>query len=529
MNRNESAGVVRQRTSAWRWAGAMFAAVAIGVGVVPAFAGDATMTLRLVQNPAPANRPPAPNAVATFDLVLTNVGQNTVNNIVVYANTTGTGYPSLSAPCVVPNGVVCAVGNSDFKLDLATDPTAGQDSTNRPGIVLSTTQLKKGQKLTASIGFNTPATGPLTIKALAVGTSGASSTTPSAQTIVKTNPYPTPAQLNEPPVAPNVGIAMVQNSDKVLRSVAPCDLSVPAVDGCGFAVYKVTVTNNSGAVIPGPFYVDFIGTGTPTDTPVQISDIPLCADSCSQVTTSRVQITSLAIGASNDILVQFTTPIGALATSTVKAQIVFPSFGNGNSASTATSNIFAFDDPALDGVVFPVSTTYGGTVKKSKIDPPTGSNYVSAFKIPSDAPNKYKGLNTSVDESVGLESCSPSFKICLDTTLKIQTGSGVIYHQDGILDDTVNNSILKIELTRDYKTFASSGNALHSTIYYRPLGLSGPKVNVPDCGSVDINSPTTIRCVQRTFNSLKKDNKNTYISGVVTFVIIARENGVYSW
>jgi hypothetical protein len=49
------------------------------------------------------------------------------------------------------------------------------------------------------------------------------------------------------------------------------------------------------------------------------------------------------------------------------------------------------------------------------------------------------------------------------------------------------------------------------------------------CGSVGTTSPTTIRCVQRTFDSLKKDNKNTYLSGEVTFVIIARENGVYSW
>jgi hypothetical protein len=548
MNRNWSDAVGRQGPSVWRWAGATFAAVAMSVGVVPALAADANMTLTLTQTPAP---PPGAlrstgttDNYVTFALVLTNVGPSTVNNIVVYANTTGTGYPSLTAPCVVPNSVACSVGTSDFKLDLATDPAVGQDSSNRPGIVLSTTQLKKGQTLTASLAFKTPASGPLSIKALALGTSGASSTTPSAQTIVKTIPYPTPAQLREVPVAPNVGITMVQVSEKVARSVADpgCDLSStassagPVVDGCGFAIYKVTVTNNSGdPSIPGPFYVDFTGTGMPptpaTDTPVQLSDIPACAGSCtpvtiSPVTTSRVAITNLAT--TNDILVQFTTPIGATATSTVRAQIVFPDFGNGGYASTATSNLFAFDAPAMDGVLLPISTNYGGTVQKTKTDTPSSGKYTSAFKIPKDPSHKYKSLSTSVDETVGNESCSPSFKICLDTTLTIKTGDGTLYHQDGVLDET-NSSILKIELTRDFNTFASSGNALHSTIYYRPDGLGGAKVNVPDCGSVDTTSPTTIRCILRTFNSLKKSNKNVYISGEVKFVIIARENGVYSW
>jgi hypothetical protein len=38
-----------------------------------------------------------------------------------------------------------------------------------------------------------------------------------------------------------------------------------------------------------------------------------------------------------------------------------------------------------------------------------------------------------------------------------------------------------------------------------------------------------LRCLRRTFSSLQKGKKNEYISGVVTFFIDARENGVYSW
>ena len=270
------------------------------------------------------------------------------------------------------------------------------------------------------------------------------------------------------PVAPNVGIAIAQEPGPFARSVTPCDLTVPAVDGCGYAVYRVTVTNKSGVLVPGPFYVDFTGTGTVTDTPVQLSDIPACAGSCAQTGTPARSKSPISQPRSRPRS-SSSSPLDRLAaTSTVKAQIVFPDFPPPAPSDSTSPTLVAFDDLPPD-TLLPISTNYGGTVRKSKIDPGTGGNFKSAFKIPSDNANKYKGLKTSVDESVGMESCSPSFKICLDTALKIVTGAGVVYHQDGTLDDTVNSSILTITLIRDFKTLASSGNALHSQIYYPPM------------------------------------------------------------
>ena len=181
MNLNWSETSTRQG-AVWRWAGAMFAAVAMSFGAAPAVAdGDANMTMTLIQDPTPANRPPGANAFAVFNLVLTNNGPSTVNNVLIYVNTTeGAGSPFLPDPCGVPRGAVCTVNASAFKLDLAISPAAGQDANPQPGFVFSTAQLKKGQTATATVKFNTPASGPLTIKALAVGTSGASSNTPSA-------------------------------------------------------------------------------------------------------------------------------------------------------------------------------------------------------------------------------------------------------------------------------------------------------------------------------------------------------------
>nr|HET7859626.1 hypothetical protein [Caldimonas sp.] len=94
-----SARFVRDGLSLSRWIAATFAAMVLALGGLPAFAGDSNLSLTIAQNPAtPADR--GNNSFATFDLVLTNNGPNTVNNILLYVNTgEGAAATSANPPC----------------------------------------------------------------------------------------------------------------------------------------------------------------------------------------------------------------------------------------------------------------------------------------------------------------------------------------------------------------------------------------------------------------------------------------------
>ena len=74
-----------------------------------------------------------------------------------------------------------------------------------------------------------------------------------------------------------------------------------------------------------------------------------------------------------------------------------------------------------------------------------------------------RGLQASVDEFKDNNSCSPAFKICLGSNLQIITHPADAPKWDGSTLDDPNNFILHIELTRDYTTFSSSGNACTRT------------------------------------------------------------------
>jgi hypothetical protein len=497
------------------------------MGATPTFAGDANLSLTIAQNPAtPVNR--GGGNYATFDLVLTTNGPNTVNNVLLYVNTAeGAAATSANPPCALApaSSATCTVNPSVITLP---SETAAQ-----PGFIFSITQLSNKATAKASVAFYTPTSGPLTVYAFGVGASTASTTTPSAQTGVKATPYPLAALLNDVVPPPNVTVTLTQADGPVFRSdgsAGACDLSVvpPAVDGCGYANYNVTVKSNESATIAGPFYIDVKGVGTT----VQLADVLLCSAPCGQGSptppvNARFTITNLAAGASTTFLVQFTTP--SVGNATISATPVFTGFPDGTPQVVTTSAFASYDDTNVAGLQVPISTRFGGTIKRQRNDATSdGGTFTSVVKVPKDEHGVYlHGLKSSVQEITQNESCSPSFKVCLGSELHIFTDPADAPYWLGSTLADPNNFILHIELTRDYKTFSSSGNALHSTVYY--TDANGVKVAVKDCGSVDTTDPTVLRCIRRTFSSLQKDKKNNYVSGVVTFFIDARENGVYSW
>jgi hypothetical protein len=517
------AAFARDGSSLSRWVAATFAALVLTLAGTSAVAGDSNLSLTIVQNPATAVNRGGGN-YATFDLVLTNNGPNTVNNILLYVNTgEGAAATSANPPCTLAptSSATCTVNPSVIALP--------SETTAQPGFIFSITQLANKGSAKASVSFFTPTSGPLTVYAFGVGATTASTTTPSAQTGVKATPYPLATLLNDVVPPPNVTIAISQADGPVFRSdgsAGACDLSIPAVDGCGYANYNLKVTNNGTTTIVNEFYVDVQGVGTT----VQLSDVLGCTGSCTQGSptapiNARFQIANLPPGDFN-FTVQFTTP--SVGNATIYATPVFTGFPNGTTVHADTTTFSNYDDVNVAGLQVPISTRFGGTIKRQRTDSTTGGTYSSVLKIPKDEFGTYlHGLKSSVDELTQNESCSPSFKICLGSELHIFTNpADAPFWQGSTLADP-NNFILHIELTRDYKTFASSGNALHSTIYY--TGADGVKVAVKDCGSVDTSDPTVMRCIRRTFISLQKGKKNEWVSGVVTFFIDARENGVYSW
>jgi hypothetical protein len=531
MNRTCSKALAHHGFGAWRWAAAIIGTMALALGAGPALAGDSNLALTIAQNPATAVNRGGGN-FASFDLVLTNNGPSTVNNILLYVNTAENAVAtSANPPCVLApaSSATCTVSPASITLPSQTAA--------HPGFVFSASQLSNKGTAKTTVSFYTPTSGPLSVYAFAVGASTASTTTPSAQTGVKAVPYPLAALMNDVVAPPNVTIALVQAPGSVFRSDAGnCNLGTtpPAVDGCGFVNYNVKVTSNEAATIVGPFFVDIKGVGTA----VQLSDVLLCSGSCGQGTptppvNARFAISNLPAGGSTEFLVQFTTPSAGDAT--ISATPVFTGFtpvspdcSAPNPLCAITSAFSSYDDQNVAGLQVPISTRYGGTIKRNRTESSTGGVFTSVLKIPKDEFGTYvHGLKSSVDELTQNDSCSPSFKVCLGSELHIFTDpADAAFWQGSTLADP-NNFILHIELTRDYKTFSSSGNALHSTVYY--TGSDGVKVAVKDCGSVDTTDPTVLRCLRRTFSSLQKDKKNTYVSGVVTFFIDARENGVYSW
>lgn len=513
----------------WHSSVAVGAAFMLALGTAPAFAADSNLALTIAQTPpTPADR--GASSYATFKLVLTNNGPNTVNNILLYVNTAeNAAATSANPPCVLApaSSATCTVTPSTVKLPTQ---TAGH-----PGFIFSVTQLGNAGTATATVSFYTPTSGPLSVYAFAVGASTASTTTPSAQTGVPAFPYPLATALIEVPATPSVKVEVIQAAGNVFRTVPACDLAQvpPLVDGCGYVNYTVRLTSLQSATIAGPVYIDVSGAGVLTGaTKVQLSDVLLCvAPACVLGTApsgvdARFVISNLAGLASNEFVVQFTTPSATNLTAT--AQVVFPPNVNGPSDSEVTSDFKSVYDLQA-GETVPISTKYGGAVKrKTIVDNPTQTGFGTVFKVPKDEPGTYRrGLRASVEQFVQPDSCSSAFKICLGSDVRIVTHPDDAPKWQGSTLDDPNNFILHIELTRDYTTFSSSGNALHSNVYY--IDDFGVRVAVPKCDSVNTSDPTVLRCIRKTFSSLQKDKKNNYISGVVTFFIDARENGRYSW
>jgi hypothetical protein len=518
---------MRGGPSTWRWAAAICAAMVLVLGFAPALAADSSLSLTIAQNPAtPAAR--GGSNFATFDLVLTNNGPNTVNNIVLYVNTGENAAATSANPaCVLApaSSATCTVNPSNVTLPTQTAP--------HPGFIFSVTQLSKRGTAKATVSFYTPNSGPLSVYAFAVGASTASTTTPSAQTGVKAVPYPLATALAELPATPSVKVEVIQAAGNVFRTVPHCDLAQvpPVVDGCGYVNYIVRLTSLQAAPIAGPIYIDVSGAGTLTGTTkVQFSDVLLCVQpSCMQATApagvdARFAIAHLAGFASNEFVVQFTTP--SVAGLTATAHVVFSPDISGPTGSKVTTDFRSVYD-LQPGEPVPISTRYGGAVKR-KTDPSSQFGYGTVIRIPKDEAGDYpRGLQASVDQFAQNDSCSPAFKVCLGSDLQIFTNPADAAKWQGLTLDDPGNRFLNVELTRDYTTFSSSGNALHANVYY--VGDNGLRVAVPKCDSVNTSDPTVLRCISKIFSSLQKDKKNNYVSGVVTFYIYARENGRYSW
>ena len=106
MNRKSQA-LVSQGSSGWRWAGAMFAAVAMGMVVAPASAGNPTMDLSVTPS---APNPAIYGSLATYTVKLTNTSNNTINNAgVTLQAPPGLGFVAPGPVCTVSTGALCNV------------------------------------------------------------------------------------------------------------------------------------------------------------------------------------------------------------------------------------------------------------------------------------------------------------------------------------------------------------------------------------------------------------------------------------
>jgi len=505
MNRNWSEALVRQGSSVWRWAGAMCAAVAMSVGVAPAFAADVNaLDLKITQNPNPA----VYGTAATYTVVLKNTSGKTVNNAgITVTAPAGTGsFDAASPSCALSTGLPCAAPTRDSTTFLA----GGY-------------QLPAGGTLTIAVGYYMPAAGsPASSFLLTVtgkSSNNAGGPNPSAYTTLTTSFSMVPAA--PPPSYPSITTTIAHDAgNTVLWSTAPCDSSnAPDCGATYYAQYLITVKNDGSTDIPAsrPFNVTLTG-GAAT-----FADSFGCSPTCTR-SGNVFTIAGLAAGASNSFTVFFKSPltpanIDVTATVTIDTPaVVLP-------APATVSLQTVPGDAAIQTYASLVPTTGGSAKAKNALDPNTGKGpFSSRVDVPTYSLVDGTPINIVLNVVPGTIACSSSSPKCLDTIAAVQSNQNAVTF-GGINQPLDGTNFLVITMVRDWTTLDKKPSSVfNATVWY--TDDAGNRTVVKDCANVDLTMAD--RCVYQRIDKTTSA-KGVLTGGYLKFIIWARHNGVMSW
>lgn len=518
MKRNWSEAVVRGGSAFSRWAGALFAAVAMAVGVAPAFAADVNaLALTFVQSPNPAIY----GTAATYTVTLKNQSNKTVNNagITVVAPA---GTLSFDAPwpsCTLSTGLPCAAPVRDVT-----------------GTVFTAYgyQLPAKGTLTIAVGYYMPAAGsPAASFLLSVtGTSSnnAGGPNPSAYTSLTSSFAMVPAA--PPPAYPKVNITIGHDSgNTLLWSTASC-ASAPNDPDCGatyYGQYTINVINTDSNAITKTFQV-----GVSSNIAAFAGSFG-CAAPCSIPDPvnqpNKFNINGLALNQTISFTVFFKSPVkpSPLVTLDVTATATIDNVVPGETGhvlSTVTLPTAPADDAAIQTYSSLVPGTGGSAKAKNSLDPndPSKGPFSSRTDVPTYTLVDGAPINIVLNVTPGTIACSPSSPKCLDTSLQVQS-SGAPVTFGGPNAPLNGTDFLVITMVRDWTTLAKKPSSVfNATVWY--TDDAGNRTVIKDCANVNLT--LVDRCVYQRID-MTTSAKGVITGGYLKLIIWARHNGVHSW
>lgn len=497
MKRNWSEALVRHGSSVWRWAGAMFAAVAMSVGVAPAFAGNATMALSFSQSPALATY----GQPATFKVTLTNGPNNTINNVGLTVSSLGA-TPLAGAVCELSTGLPCS---------LSGPATASGYQLPANGTLMITVSYSMPQALSPLPTFTLSATG--------TSSNNSSGPKPAAYTTI-VNQF-SAVFAPPPPSYPTIKTTISPDlASTVLWSTAACSGSNAAPD-CGesyYAQYLIEIKNEGATPTNRPFNVTLTGGAA------AFADSFGCSIQCSRL-SNVFTIAGLGAGASTSFTVFFKTPVSPLlidvtATVTIDTPpVVLPA------PATVSVQTTPVDAGQTYASVMPPFV--GGSAKaKNALDLPNNGKgpFSTRVDVPTYTLVDGTPINIVLTVTPGAIACSPSSPKCLDTSADVQSnGTAVTF--GGINQPLNGTNFLVITMVRDWTTLDKKPSSVfNATVWY--TDPAGNRTLVKDCANVDLT--IVERCVYQRID-MTTSAKGVLIGGYLKFIIWARHNGVYSW
>jgi uncharacterized repeat protein (TIGR01451 family) len=523
MNRNWSEAFAPRGRALWQWIAAVFVA-ATSVGVAPAFAGNASMALSVSQSPSLA----VFGGSATYTATLTNVSNNTINNVsLAIAAPTGAAISPPTAGCVLSTGLPCTLSGPS---------------------TASGYQLPRNGTLTLSVSYYMPAVAtPLptfTLNVTGTSSNNSGGPNPAAYTTIATS-YNT-VFAPPPPVYPNIAVTISHDpGNTVLWSTAACTGSPSDDPDCGasyYGEYTVTVKNLGSAPIVGstqPFAVDVssalgafadsFGCAAPCApgssstnfviAGLSASGAPDGSDSTSFTVLFKSPMQSPpGSGLPTSFDVTATATVGPLFTPAIAALSPAPS----GSLTTALT------DAALQTYSSLVPSTGGSSKAKNFALPGTKGPFSSRVDVP-----KYTKGNAPVNIVIQLTpettSCSPSSPECLDSQVDVQSGgTPVDFGGTSLPLPPLNGTdFLVINMVRDWTTLNKKPSSVfNAVVLYSDPSRGITRELIKDCANVDLTAVE--RCIFQRID-MTTSAKGVVTGGYIKFIIWARHNGVYSW
>jgi uncharacterized repeat protein (TIGR01451 family) len=501
MKRNLSEAVVRRVSVAWRWASALFAAVAMTVGVAPAHAADASfLVLNVTQSPNPAIY----GASATYAVTLKNTSNKTVNNAgVTVTAPAGSMFVAPGPSCALSTALPCATPSGS--------PTS---------FAASGYQLPSKGSLTITVGYYMPAAAspPASFVLNVTGTSSNNTTGPGQAAFTTVSTAYATVFAPPPPSYPSIETTIGHDSgNTVLWSTAACDSSnLPDCGATYYAQYLITVKNAGSTDLPSTRPLNVTLTGGAA----AFTDAFDCSAPCSQ-SGNVFTVAGLATGASTSFTVFFKSPLNPAnidVTATVSIDnpaVVLPAPATVSLQTVPT-------DAAIQTYSSLVPTTGGSAKAKNSLDPSGAHPFTGRVDVPKYNKGDFsKPINIVINETPGTIACSPSSPQCLDTKVDVQSnGTPVTF--GGTLNGT---DFLVITMYRDWTTLAKKPSSVfNATVWY--TDDAGNRTVIKDCANVDLTLAD--RCVYQRID-MTTSAKGVITGGYLKFIIWARHNGVHSW